>query len=71
MKEEYKIEMVINKIDERFPGSKYKLLYKGSRDGGCAADFHSRCDESEKSLAIVEDLEVSLLKIWENNIYKN
>ena len=47
--------MVINKIEEKFPGSTYKLLYKGSRDGDSAAEFHSRCDEAEKSLVIVED----------------
>ena len=55
IKEPYEIEMVINKIEEKFPGSTYKLLYMGSRDGDSAAEFHSRCDEAEKSLVIVED----------------
>ena len=49
------IELVMNKISDKFPDSTYKLLYKGSRDGDGAADFHSRCDDAEKSLIIVED----------------
>jgi hypothetical protein len=55
VKEPEEIEIVLNKIEEKFPGSSYKLLYKGSRDGDTAADFHSRCDEAEKTLVIVED----------------
>ena len=55
IKEYEEIEFVVNKISEKFNGSKFKLLYKGSRDGDGAADFHSRCDEAEKTLTIVED----------------
>ena len=55
IKEFDEIEFVVNKISDKFPGSKFRLLYKGSRDGDGAADFHSRCDDAEKSLVIVED----------------
>ena len=55
IKEPEEIDMVVNKISEKFPGCKFKLLYKGSRDGDAANDFHSRCDDAEKSLIIVED----------------
>ncbi len=55
IKEQEEIELVVNKISEKYPGSTYKLLYKGSRDGDGANDFHSKCDEAEKTLIIVED----------------
>ena len=55
IKEPEEIELVIKKIEERFPGSTYKLLYKGTRDGDGADDFHSKCDEAEKTLLLVED----------------
>ena len=55
IKEPEEIEMVTNKIADKFPGSSYKLLYKGSRDGDGAAEFHNRCDDAEKTLVIVED----------------
>ena len=55
IKTEEEIEVVLNKIEEKFPGSSYKLLYKGSRDGDGASEFHSRCDDAEKTLVIVKD----------------
>ena len=55
IKTQEEIEVVLNKIEEKFPGSSYKLLYKGSRDGDGASDFHSRCDDAEKTLVIVKD----------------
>ena len=55
IKEPEEIEMVTNKIADKFPGSTYKLLYKGSRDGDSAAEFHNKCDDAEKTLVIVED----------------
>ena len=55
IKDQEEIELVVNKIAEKFPGSKFKLLYKGSKDGDSAADFHSRCNDAAKSLVIVED----------------
>ena len=55
IKDYKEIEIVVNKIEENFPGSVYKLLYKGSRDGDGANDFHSRCDEAEKTLVLIED----------------
>ena len=38
IKDYKEIEIVLNKIEENFPGSVYKLLYKGSRDGDGAND---------------------------------
>ena len=55
IKEQGEIEFVVNKIAEKFPGCKFNLLYKGSTDGDTAADFHSKCDDAEKTLVIVED----------------
>ena len=55
IKEQGEIEFVVNKIAEKFPGCKFNLLYKGSTDGDSAADFHSKCDDAEKTLVIVED----------------
>ena len=55
IKEQGEIEFVVNKIAEKFPGCKFNLLYKGSTDGDTAAEFHSKCDDAEKTLVIVED----------------
>ena len=55
IKDQDEIDIVLNKIAEKYPGSNYKLLYKGTRDGDKAQEFHSRCDEAEKTLVIVED----------------
>jgi len=55
IKEQNEIDVVANKIGEKYPGSTYRLLYKGSRDGDTANEFHSRCDDAEKTLVIVED----------------
>ena len=55
IKDPEEIEVVIKKIEDKYPGSGYKLLYKGTRDGDTAAEFHARCDEAEKTLLFVED----------------
>ena len=55
IKDPEEIELVTNKIVEKFPGSKFRLLYKGSRDGDNADVFHNKCDDAAKSLVIVED----------------
>ena len=55
IKEQGEIDFVVNKIAEKFPGCKFNLLYKGSTDGDTAAEFHSKCDDAEKTLVIVED----------------
>ena len=47
--------MVVNKIGQKFPGSRFKLLYQASRDGDSCSTFHEKCDEAEKTLVIVED----------------
>ena len=33
---------------------KYELLLRGSRDGFCASDFHSKCDEQNFTLTFIE-----------------
>ena len=55
IKEQGEIDFVVNKIAEKFPGCKFNLLYKGSTDGDTATVFHSKCDDAEKTLVIVED----------------
>ena len=49
------IETIVNKIEESYPGCTFNLLYKGTRDGDEATEFHSKCDEAEKTLVIVQD----------------
>lgn len=34
--------------------NKYRLLYRGSRDGWLAADFHSRCDEKGPTITLIK-----------------
>ena len=35
-------------------GQKFKLLYRGSRDGFAASDFHSKCDNISKTVTVVK-----------------
>eukprot|EP01125_Pyxidicula_operculata_P005477 TRINITY_DN1940_c1_g1_i2.p1 TRINITY_DN1940_c1_g1~~TRINITY_DN1940_c1_g1_i2.p1 ORF type:complete len:394 (-),score=56.74 TRINITY_DN1940_c1_g1_i2:385-1566(-) len=39
------------------PDSKFRLLYKGSRDGFRSGDFHQRCDNYGETLTIIESCE--------------
>jgi hypothetical protein len=55
IKDPDEIGMVVNKIGQKFPGSRFKLLYQASRDGDSCSTFHEKCDEAEKTLVIVED----------------
>ena len=55
IKENKDIEFVQNKIEEKFPGATYKLLYKGTKDGDKAEVFHKKCDNAKMTLVIVED----------------
>ena len=32
----------------------WKLLYRGSRDGFSASDFHDKCDEKPRTLTIIK-----------------
>ena len=40
---------------------KWKLVYKGSIDGFCPTDFHSKCDSIEKTITIIESDENHIL----------
>ena len=44
IKNENELNFVVDKIKEKYSVCKFKLLYKGSRDGDKASQFHSRCD---------------------------
>jgi hypothetical protein len=48
-----KIEAVLGR---RFPAAKssWKLLYRGSRDGFAASDFHNRCDNQGATITVVK-----------------
>ena len=35
----------------------YTLLYRGSRDGFAAAEFHKRCDGKSPTISFIESLE--------------
>ena len=41
--------------ENNYPGTTYKLLYNGFKDGDTTAEFHSRCNNPEKTLVIIED----------------
>jgi len=41
--------------ENNYPGTTYKLLYNGFKDGDTTAEFHSRCNGPEKTLVIIED----------------
>ena len=55
IKNENEIKLVIDKIDNIFPGSSFKLLYKGLRDGDNSSEFHSKCDDAPQTLVIIKD----------------
>jgi hypothetical protein len=38
-----------------FRGKCFALLWRGSRDGFRAADFHGRCDDHARTLALIQD----------------
>ena len=47
-----KVEELLKKKD--LNGRKWSLLYRGTRDGFGASDFHSRCDNKPNTLTIVK-----------------
>ena len=47
-----KFEKLLKRKD--LNGRKWSLLYRGSRDGFRASDFHSRCDDKPNTLTIVK-----------------
>lgn len=55
VRNEMEIQNVLNKVQTMFPGSRYKLLFKGTIHGDTSSAFHSRCDSAEKTLVLVED----------------
>ena len=55
VRNEMEIQNVLNRIQDTFPGSRYKLLYKGTSHGDTSSAFHTRCDSAEKTLVLVED----------------
>lgn len=46
--------MDLMKVCEFPLNQKWKLLYRASRDGFSAADFHSRCDDKKNTLTIIK-----------------
>jgi hypothetical protein len=40
---------------------KWTLLYRGTRDGFCAADFHSKCDNNNNTLTILKAYDTSFI----------
>jgi hypothetical protein len=40
-----------------FRGKRFKLLWRGSRDGFGAREFHARCDGHRNTLTVVQDIE--------------
>eukprot|EP01125_Pyxidicula_operculata_P001768 TRINITY_DN11600_c0_g1_i1.p1 TRINITY_DN11600_c0_g1~~TRINITY_DN11600_c0_g1_i1.p1 ORF type:complete len:391 (-),score=52.83 TRINITY_DN11600_c0_g1_i1:107-1279(-) len=46
-----------DQIQEWLPMKKFKLLYRGSRDGFRSIDFHSRCDNQKETLTLIKTSE--------------
>jgi hypothetical protein len=44
----------ISHVLQTFPGKSWTLLYRGSRDGFRAADFHKNCDSATNTVTIIE-----------------
>jgi hypothetical protein len=40
---------------DEFRHKKWQLLWRGSRDGFGASDFHSRCDGHANTLTLIEE----------------
>jgi hypothetical protein len=63
------------KLCEFFPNDKWSLLYRGSRDGFGAVDFHSKCDGHSNTLTIIKAAESSYIfggfttVSWESSVY--
>ena len=55
IQDQNEIKLVIDKIDNKFPGSSFKLLYKGLRDGDNSSEFHSKCDDAPQTLVLIKD----------------
>jgi hypothetical protein len=41
---------------DEFRGKRFVLLWRGSRDGFCAKDFHGRCDGHANTLTLILDM---------------
>ena len=51
----------------------FKLLYRGSKDGFGASDFHRQCDEAENTLTIIQSTEGNIFggftrRAWSSNL---
>jgi hypothetical protein len=59
-----------------FTGKRFTLLWRGSRDGFGARDFHGRCDGHANTLTLIEDTEGNIFGgftpvEWESREYPN
>jgi hypothetical protein len=70
--------MIIPNLSATFPefcGKKFVLLWRGSRDGFCADNFHRRCDWHSNTLTVILDMKGNIfggftpLK-WESASYQ-
>jgi hypothetical protein len=42
-----------SKVFDEFEGKQWRLLYRGSRDGFCASNFHNNCDGQSNTITII------------------
>jgi hypothetical protein len=57
-----------------FRNDRFKLLWRGSRDGFGAAEFHARCDRHSNTLTLIEDSEGNIFGgytpvEWESRVW--
>jgi hypothetical protein len=45
-----------------FGGKRFVLLWRGSRDGFAACDFHCRCDGRAPTLTLIQDTEGNIFR---------
>jgi hypothetical protein len=55
--------MDLIKLCEISPKEKWRLLYRGGRDGFTAKDFHEKCDGKSNTLAILKAKDTSFIFI--------
>ena len=53
----YKDQHDLIKLCDLKSDSKWKLLYRASRDGFSAKDFHKKCDKKNRTLSIIKTVQ--------------
>jgi hypothetical protein len=62
-------------FEQEFSGKDAQLLWRGSRDGFTAGEFHRRCDGHANTLTLISDTDGNVFGgftpvKWESRVYK-